>query len=102
METESGQRSAVGVLSRRAFLVEVMGRECGYLALVTGTAGGAEAVVLPGIPRSPDELAARLQAGYARGKRNAIVVVAEGARRNARRLGRYFRRYHSYIDFIYA
>jgi 6-phosphofructokinase 1 len=84
---------------RRAFFVEVMGRECGYLALIAGITGGAEAVVLPGVPCDPDELAARLQAGYGRGKRNAIVVVAEGAHWNARRLGRHFRKHHSYLGF---
>ena len=83
----------------RAFLVEVMGRECGYLALVAGITGGAEAVVLPGRPLDPDALAAHLRDGYERGKRNAVVVVAEGAEWNARRLAAHFTQHHSRLGF---
>jgi 6-phosphofructokinase 1 len=64
---------------RRAFLVEVMGRDCGYLALAAGVAGGAEAVVVPEIQTSPDEVAGALKAAYERGNDHAVVVVAEGA-----------------------
>src|SRR5579864_4170101 len=67
----------------RAFLVEVMGRDCGYLALISGIAGGAECIVLPEVPTDPEALASDLQAAYERGKAHAIVVVAEGARYNA-------------------
>lgn len=62
----------------RAFLVEVMGRDCGYLAVATAITGGAEAVVVPELQTTPDELAATLVGSRARGKRHAIVVVAEG------------------------
>src|SRR5215207_6810015 len=41
---------------RRAFLVEVMGRDCGYLALMAGIAGGAEAIVLPEVEADPQQL----------------------------------------------
>jgi len=75
---------------KRAFLVEVMGRNCGYLALMAGIAGGAEAVVLPEAEVDPDVLAAQLQAAHARGKAHALVVVAEGARYNAQRLAKHF------------
>jgi 6-phosphofructokinase 1 len=75
----------------RAFLVEVMGRNCGYLALTAGIAGGAEAVVLPEIETDPEDLARGLRAAYERGKHHAIVVVAEGARYNAEKLLQYFR-----------
>jgi 6-phosphofructokinase 1 len=64
---------------RRAFLVEVMGRDCGYLSLMTAIAGGAEAVVLPEIPTTPEQIVAELKASYRRGKTNGIVIVAEGA-----------------------
>jgi 6-phosphofructokinase 1 len=83
----------------RAFLVEVMGRECGYLALIAGITGGAEAVVLPGEPLDPDELAARLHDCYERGKRHALVVVAEGAEWNARKLASHFQEHHSRLGF---
>ena len=75
----------------RALLVEVMGRKCGYLALMAGIAGGAEAIVIPEIEVAPEQLAKRIQDGYERGKPHAIVVVAEGARYNAEGLCRYFK-----------
>jgi 6-phosphofructokinase 1 len=75
---------------RRALLVEVMGRKCGYLALMAGIAGGAEAIVIPEVEVVPEQLAARIQDVYERGKPHAIVVVAEGAKYNAEGLCRYF------------
>ena len=80
---------ATAALPRRAFLVEVMGRECGYLALMTGIAGGAEAIVIPEVETDPEALATELRASYER-KSRALVVVAEGARYNARALVDYF------------
>ncbi|HWR36230.1 MAG TPA: ATP-dependent 6-phosphofructokinase [Clostridia bacterium] len=75
---------------QRAMLVEVMGRNCGYLALMAGIAGGAEAVVIPEHETDPDALASELSDVYRRGKPHAIVVVAEGAKYNAEKLGAYF------------
>lgn len=75
----------------RAFLVEVMGRQCGYLALMAAIAGGAEAVVLPELEIEPDRLAAIVKESYDRGKSHAIIVVAEGATNNADSLLDYFR-----------
>jgi 6-phosphofructokinase 1 len=75
----------------RAFLVEVMGRKCGYLALVAGIVGGAETVVLPEVETDPEAVAQCLRLAYERGKSHAIVVVAEGARYNAEGLAQYFR-----------
>src|SRR6201997_1209638 len=66
----------------RAFLVEVMGRNCGYLALAAGIAGGAEVIVTPEIEMEPEMVATALQQAYARGKAHAIGVIAEGARFN--------------------
>ncbi len=83
----------------RAFLVEVMGRNCGYLALMAGIAGGAEAIVVPEMETSPEELAQELFAARARGKKHAIVVVAEGARHNARALAQYFRENEKRLGF---
>ena len=84
---------------QRAFLVEVMGRECGYLALVAGIAGGAEAIVIPEMETDPEVLAAELRAAYERGKAHALVVVAEGARYNAEELARYFQAHHDRLGF---
>jgi 6-phosphofructokinase 1 len=75
---------------RRAFLVEVMGRDSGYLALMTGIAGGAEEIVIPEAETDPERLAANLRAAWERGKAHAIIVVAEGAHYNAARLGEFF------------
>ena len=83
----------------RAFLVEVMGRECGYLALMAGIAGGAEEVVLPGEAVDPDRLAEKIAAAYDRGKSHALVVVAEGSRLNATALVQHFREHHERLGF---
>ncbi|HVB86144.1 MAG TPA: ATP-dependent 6-phosphofructokinase [Candidatus Dormibacteraeota bacterium] len=83
----------------RAFLVEVMGRNCGYLALAAGIAGGAEAVVLPELQTDPEALARSLRCAYERGKRHAIVVVAEGAAYNAEKLLGYFREHRERLGF---
>jgi 6-phosphofructokinase 1 len=84
---------------KRAFLVEVMGRNCGYLALMAGIAGGAEAVVLPEAEIDPDLLATQLHGAYARGKAHALVVVAEGASYNAQRLGKHFETHRERLGF---
>jgi 6-phosphofructokinase 1 len=75
---------------KRAFVVEVMGRNCGYLALMAGLAGGAEAILVPEAETDPDQVAADLQAAWARGKQHALVVVAEGAKLNAAGLLKHF------------
>jgi 6-phosphofructokinase 1 len=64
----------------RAFVVETMGRDCGYIALMAGIAGGAEVIAIPEREVEAGEVAERLRAAYRRGKTHALVVVAEGAR----------------------
>jgi 6-phosphofructokinase 1 len=83
---------------RRAFLVEVMGRDCGYLALMAGIAGGAEAVAIPEIKTTPEQLAETLREAYARGKTNGIIVVAEGAY-DAEELAHYFKEHKATLGF---
>lgn len=63
----------------RAFIVEVMGRDCGYLALMAGIAGGAEAIVIPEVETKPETLVNILKESWARGKTNGMIVVAEGS-----------------------
>jgi 6-phosphofructokinase 1 len=75
---------------RRAFLVEVMGRKCGYLALMAAIAGGADVVVVPEADIDPETVADELEDAYKRGKAHALVVVAEGARYNAAGLVKHF------------
>lgn len=75
---------------RRAFLVEVMGRDCGYLALMAGIAGGAEAIVIPEREIEPEAIARQIREANERGKSHSLVIVAEGARYNADMLVAYF------------
>jgi len=63
----------------RVFLVEVMGREKGFLALAVGLAAGAEVTLVPEVPFRVEEVVADLNEGREKGKRSMIVVVAEGA-----------------------
>ncbi len=83
----------------RAFVVEVMGRDCGYLALMTGIAGGAEAITLPEVEADPEQLAAEIRSAYERGKPHALIVAAEGARWNAAALADYFRDQRERLGF---
>ena len=67
---------------QRSFVVEVMGRHCGYLALMSAIAGGADYVLIPENPPAEGWEAAMcelLRQGRAAGRRDSIVVVAEGA-----------------------
>ena len=62
----------------RVFLVEVMGRSTGFIALETALAGGASEILVPEDPESLEDICRRLEENTIRGKRSAIVVVAEG------------------------
>ena len=84
---------------QRAFLIEVMGRNCGYLALMAGIAGGAEYVVLPEVETDPEKIAETLSSAYERGKSHAIIVVAEGAKYNATALDAYFTEHRERLGF---
>jgi 6-phosphofructokinase 1 len=63
----------------RTFVVEVMGRSAGFLALATGLACGAETILVPEIPWSPESVCRRLRRGLSRGLRQNLIVLAEGA-----------------------
>jgi 6-phosphofructokinase 1 len=69
---------------QRTFVVKVMGRNCGYLALMGALATGADWVLIPEAPPDVDDwqkvMADRLRAGRAAGRRDSIVILAEGAR----------------------
>ena len=84
---------------KRVFLVEVMGRDTGHLALVAGVAGGAEAIVVPEIPVHPETVAEQIRAAYGRGKSHAIIVIAEGAQYNADGMARYFKEHSERLGF---
>ena len=84
---------------QRAFLIEVMGRGCGYLALMAAIAGGAEACVIPEVDTTPEEVASILGKAYDKGKPHGIVVVAEGAKYNAGMLDAYFKEHKARLGF---
>ncbi len=63
----------------RTFIIEVMGRSAGHIALWAGLADGAESILIPEEPFSIEEVVERLKQGNDRGKRHSIIIVAEGA-----------------------
>ena len=75
--------SSTAASHQRSFVVEVMGRHCGYLALMGALASGADWVLIPESPPDVENWEARmcevLKAGRAAGRRDSIVIVAEGA-----------------------
>ncbi len=71
----------------RAFLVETMGRESGYLAVQAGIVTGAELVLIPESNIPPEQVATSIEEAYRRGKTHAIIVVAEGYKPHTAELG---------------
>ena len=64
----------------RVLMVEVMGRDSGWIAVYSGVAGGADVILIPERPFDLDEVAETIKRRHARGRYFSIVVVAEGAR----------------------
>lgn len=62
----------------RIFFIEVMGRHSGYIAMMSGIAGGAEAILVPETSTRVEDLVDDLRKGRAAGKTSSIIVVAEG------------------------
>ena len=83
----------------RAFAVETMGRNCGYIALMSGIAGGAEVIALPESELAPEDVAERLRAAYRRGKTHALAVIAEGAKCGVHELMDYYGKHRKSIGF---
>ena len=75
--------SSTAASHNRTFVVEVMGRHCGYLALMGGIASGADWVLIPENPPGgqawEDDMCSSLQSGRDAGRQHSIVVIAEGA-----------------------
>lgn len=63
----------------RTFVVEVMGRHSGFIALAAGLAGGAESILIPESPFDLEAVCRRLLRGVRRGKLHSVIIVAEGA-----------------------
>lgn len=64
----------------RVMIVEVMGRNSGWIALYSGLAGGADGILVPEIDTTVEELTATIERRHQRGKNFSIIVVAEGAK----------------------
>ncbi|WP_057911449.1 6-phosphofructokinase [Peribacillus muralis] len=62
----------------RTYVVEVMGRNAGDIALWAGLAGGAETILCPEYDYDIEELIGKLNRGHDRGKKHSIIIVAEG------------------------
>ncbi len=74
---------------RRAFLVETMGRDSGYLALMGGIAGGAEIILIPEVPFTLREVEQGIREAYRRGKAHCLIIVAEGSAYRAQAIAQY-------------
>lgn len=76
--------SSTAASHQRSFVVEVMGRNCGYLALMSAVASGADWVFIPESPPDVDDWGAKmcekLSNGRKMGRRDSMVIIAEGAR----------------------
>lgn len=64
----------------RAFVIEVMGRHCGYLAMVSALSSGAEICLIPELPYDLDKIGARLMEEKKHGRSYVLAIVAEGTR----------------------
>lgn len=84
---------------RRAFLIEVMGRNCGYLALMGAIAGGAEMALLPEVETQLEAVAAGLEDAYIRGKAHCIITVAEGYKPGTRAVVDYLEEHKDDLGF---
>lgn len=62
----------------RTYVIEVMGRDAGDLALWSGLADGAETILIPEEDYDMDQVVSRLRRGHARGKKHSIIIIAEG------------------------
>lgn len=62
----------------RAYIVQTMGRDCGYLAIQSAIVSGGECVLIPEDPISIEEVAATIENAYRRGKKHCIILMAEG------------------------
>ncbi|WP_034285413.1 6-phosphofructokinase [Schaalia suimastitidis] len=76
------QISSTAASHQRTFIIEVMGRHCGYLPLMAAVAGGADYVFTPENPAGPgweDDMCTKLRLGREAGRRESLILVAEGA-----------------------
>lgn len=74
---------------QRAFVVEIMGRQCGYLTLMAGIITGAEMVLIPERDITLEDIGAEVEDAYARGKAHCLIMVAEGAKQSSREVAEF-------------
>ncbi len=84
---------------RRAFLVETMGRDSGYLALMVGMASAAEAIVIPEVATTCEHILALMKDAYSKGKAHFIIIVAEGAKPDCQDIEQYLKARTSELGF---
>jgi len=84
---------------QRAFLIEVMGRDSGYLALMASIAAGAEIVLIPEVETSMEEVVEGVDNAYVKGKSHCIIIIAEGWQPGARSLNDYLKEKREEIGF---
>lgn len=82
----------------RAFLIEVMGRNCGYLAAIGGILGGAEMIIIPEKTIQLEDVAKVVQDAYIKGKNHALFVVAEGANPGCQTIADFLRQHEIGFD----
>lgn len=85
---------------QRAFLIQVMGRDCGYLAIASGIAGGAEMILVPEREGpSVEKIAETVVEAYIRGKHHCIMVIAEGWKPGTRAVSEYLNEHSEDLGF---
>jgi 6-phosphofructokinase 1 len=84
---------------QRAFLIEVMGRDSGYLALMASIASGAELALIPEVETALQDVVQAVDDAYIRGKAHCIIIVAEGWKPGARALHDYLSARREEIGF---
>jgi 6-phosphofructokinase 1 len=84
---------------QRAFLIETMGRNSGYLALMSGLAGGAELVLIPEVETTLEQVSDVIEDAYVRGKAHCIIIVAEGWKPGTRSVVDYLKRREEELGF---
>lgn len=62
----------------RTFIIEVMGRRCGYLAVMSAIAGGAETALIPEVPYNIESIISKIKKRYEEGKTRSVIILAEG------------------------
>ena len=83
---------------QRVFVVEVMGRHCGHLAMVAGLVTGAEVVLIPERESTLEELGKSVEEAYLKGKAHGMIVVAEGANLKCDQIAEYLKQHDIGFD----